>query len=136
MFRARITDGRPTFPARFPQFCNDHEGRWLRIELEEPVRSLSQLRMYRAWLKHVAEHSGNNESDLHEFLLDRCAPVTIVRIMGPKGSIEREQHKRTGSDHNCMNKAEMVEYMDKCAALTGYPLPTPEELIAMGYLPH
>lgn len=37
---------------------------------------------------------------------------------------------------SAMNRAEMVEFMDKCAALTGYPLPTPEELLAMGYLPH
>ncbi|MDO9413817.1 MAG: hypothetical protein Q7T81_14715 [Pseudolabrys sp.] len=132
MFRARIRIGRPQFPARLPQFCEEHEGRWLRIELEEPVRSISQNRMYRAWLDNVAESTGNNAEELHEFLLHKLAPRLIVTIKGDKGVVEVEQIKRTSA----MSKADMVEYMDKCAALTGYPLPTPEELMAMGYLPH
>jgi hypothetical protein len=34
-----------------------------------------------------------------------------------------------------MTKDEMSEFLDKCAAFTGYPLPTPEELEVLGYLP-
>jgi hypothetical protein len=45
--------------------------------------------------------------------------------------------KRTSGGHKLsMNKAEMSEYMVRCAQLTGYPLPTEEELSAMGYVPH
>lgn len=33
-----------------------------------------------------------------------------------------------------MNKTEMEFFMDRCAALTGVPLPTEEELQEMGYL--
>jgi hypothetical protein len=33
-----------------------------------------------------------------------------------------------------MDKQQMGEYMEKCAALTGCPLPTKEELEAMGYI--
>jgi len=33
-----------------------------------------------------------------------------------------------------MTKDEMGDYMDKCAALTGVPLPTIEELEELGYL--
>ncbi len=43
--------------------------------------------------------------------------------------------KRThGGDKNTMTKDEMSEYMDRAAELTGYPLPTEEELQAMGYV--
>lgn len=131
MFRARITDGTPQFPARFSDFCKDHEGRWLRIELEEPVRSLSQNSMFHAWLDHVADQTGNNAQELKEFLIHRLAPRVIATIKG-KRVVEVEQIKRTSD----MTKAEMTDFMDKCAALTGYPLPTEEQLIEMGYLPH
>ena len=51
--------------------------------------------------------------------------------------MEVVRHKRThGGDTNTMTKDEFSEFMDKCAALTGYPLPTPEQLQEMGYLPH
>lgn len=66
----------------------------------------------------------------HEFLPEKCAPRRLVTIKGPKGSTEVEQIVRSSD----MSKQEMSEFMDKCAALTGYPLPTPEELEAMGYI--
>jgi hypothetical protein len=132
IFRARIVDGKPTFgnPARFNEFCKEREGSWLRIELEEPLRSISQVKMYRAWLDNVADHTGNNAEELHEYLLHTLAPRIVVTIRG-KQPFEVEQIKRTSA----MSKAEMGEYMEKCCAHTGYPLPTAEELLAMGYLP-
>jgi tRNA A37 threonylcarbamoyltransferase TsaD len=43
--------------------------------------------------------------------------------------------KRTSGIHSLsMTKDEMGDYMDKCAALTGVPLPTIEELEELGYL--
>lgn len=135
MFRAHIVNGKPQFPARFAQFCADNEGAWLTIEKDEPERSLSQLRMYRAWLHQVAEQTGNDEEALHQFLLDRCAPRAVVKIKGGKGEVEVEQIKRTSGGHSLsMDKNEMGEFMQKCAALTGHPLPTEEELRAMGYI--
>ena len=98
---------------------------------------ISELRMYRAWLANVAAHTGNDENELHEFLLEKCAPRIVSTIAGPKGTVEVEQVKRTsGGTKLTMDKVEMSEYMAKCAQLTGYSLPTEEELLAMGYLPH
>lgn len=141
MFRATIKDGKlsigPVIAQRLEEWAHGHEGANLIITEDKPERSLSELRMYRAWLANVAAHTGNDEEELHSFLLDRCAPRVVVTIKGAKGEVEIEQVKRTSGGHKLsMNKAEMSEYMARCAQLTGYPLPTEEELSAMGYLPH
>lgn len=139
-FRAYIEKGNLTFPSvrasiRWQVWKEAHDGARVIIHEDKDDRSLSTLRMYRAWLSNVAANSGNNEEELHEFLLDRCALRTVVKIKGPKGEIEVEQKKRTSGGHSLsMNQEEMSEYMNRCAELTGYPLPTKEELEAMGYV--
>lgn len=141
VFRAQIVGrgldfGSPFNQARLEQFCLSNPGKWVRIEAETSERTLSELRMYRAWLRDVAAHTGNDESELHEFLLEKCAPSVVVTIKGRKGAVEIERKKRTSGGHKLtMSKVEMSEYMAKCAEITGYPLPTEEELRAMGYLP-
>jgi hypothetical protein len=140
-FRAQAKAGKfyfaPLTLARFADCLEANEGKWFTIELDKEDRSSSQLRMYRAWLRDVAAHTGNNEEELHEFLLDKCAPRVVLTIQGKKNKFEIEKPKRTSGGTNLsMNKEEMSEYMDKCAALTGYSLLTEEELAAMGYLPH
>jgi hypothetical protein len=138
--RAQLIGGKLIFnPIRFSQFAAKYEGKWVTIEAEIPERSMSQLRMYRAWLNNVADHSGNDPEELHEFLLDRCAPRVVVTIRGNEGkkSVEIERTKRTsGGTSLSMTKEEMGTFMERCVVLTGYPLPTQEELIAMGYLPN
>ena len=142
MFRARIKDSSidfnsPAAAIRFQEWKAMHEGRRITIELEKEDRSTSQLRFYWAWLSNVAAHTGNDENELHEFLLDKCAPRIVSKIAGPKGTAEVEQTKRTSGGHRLsMSKDEMAAYMERCAQLTGYPLPTEEDLMKLGYMPH
>ena len=133
---AKIVNGKIEYsPISFSRFAAANEGKDLDIVVRKKPRSLSQLGMYRAWLRETASHTGNDEEELHEFLLDRCAPTKVVKINGTKGTYEMEKKKRTSGGHALsMNKLEMGEFMDKCAAMTGYPLPTREELEAMGYI--
>jgi hypothetical protein len=101
-----------------------------------PTQGLSQLGMDRAWLSNVAQHTGKDEEELHEFLLDKCAPRVVVKINGKRSAVEIERAKRTSGGYSrSMSKTEMSEYMEKAAVLTGYSMPTPAELLAMGYLP-
>ena len=119
----------------FGRFAGENEGKRGNIVITEPVRSLSQLRMYRAWLTNTSEHTGNDTEELHEYLIEKCAPKKVVSIHGKKGIHETTKSKRTSQGHSLsMNKLEMGEFMDKCVALTGYPLPTKAELEAMGYI--
>lgn len=117
------------------RFVQDNEGKSGDIAIKQRDRSLSQLRMYRVWLKQAADQTGNNEEELHEFLLDKCAPKVVVTIKGKANTHEITKSKRTSGGHSLsMTKLEMGEYLDKCAALTECPLPTKQELEAMGYV--
>lgn len=135
MLRPTVRNGKLTFNGplltrRFEEWLQRMEGKVVELSEVEPGRSISQNRMYRAWLNSTATHTGNNAEELHEFLLQKCAPRHFVTIKGARGSLEVEHLKRSSD----MSKQEMSEFMDKCSALTGYPLPTPEELEAMGYV--
>lgn len=138
---ATIREGKvelaPLTRQRLNEWCKTHEGARLVIQHLPPERTLSELRMYRAWLQGVASQTGNDTDELHEFLIEKCAPTVVVKIMGRKGIVEVERKKRTSGGHSLtMTKGEMSDYMAKCAVLTGYPLPTEEELAGLGYLPH
>lgn len=140
-FTASVRNGKvdiaPLTRQRLDEWCKQNEGAPLAIEHVKPERTLSELRMYRAWLHGVAAQTGNDENELHEFLIEKCAPVVVIKIKGRKGTVEVERRKRTSGGHSLtMTKGEMSEFMAKCAMLTGCPLPTEEELAAMGYLPH
>src|SRR3954452_17042555 len=127
-FRAHIENGRVVLPARLIEWAKVHTGARLSLEHVKAERSISQLRCYRAWLHKVCDETGNLESELHEFLLDRCAPRVVVTIKGPKGKLDIERVKRTSGNHSLsMTKDEMGDYMHKCAALTGVPLPSEAE---------
>lgn len=139
-FRAKIDKGELCFPSirasiAWRGWMEGHEGAFVEITEVKAERSSSTLRMYRAWLSNVAAQSGNDPEELHEFLLKKCASRVVVKIKGPKGEFEIEQKKRTSGGHSLsMNQEEMSDFMARCAALTGYPLPTKEELEAMGYI--
>ena len=125
-----MTMNGPLLQRRLEEWLVKMDGRVIEVKAVEPGRSISQNKMYRAWLDSTATHTGNNAEELHEFLLQKCAPRHFVTIKGARGQMEVEQLKRSRD----MSKEEMSDFMDKCAALTGYPLPTPEELEAMEYI--
>lgn len=132
----KITDKKLAYNyVSFVRFAGENEGKDCDIIVREKARTLSQLGMYRVWLTDVANHTGNDTEELHEFLLDKLAPRKVISIHGKKGIVEIEKYKRTSGGHALsMNKSEMGEYMDSAARITEYPLPTREELEAMGYI--
>lgn len=133
--RAEITFPSMLAASRWKAWKEGHRGTRILITEDIEERSSGQLRMYRAWLNRVCEQTGNDPDELHEFLIEKCAPTIISTIKGPKGAVEIEQEKRTSGGHKLsMDKLEMSEFMDRAAALTNFPLPTPEELEAMGYI--
>ncbi len=132
----KVVSGKVEYnPISLYRFCSENEGKECDLVLRTKPRSLSQLGMYRVWLTNVAGHSGNDTEELHEFLLEKLAPRKVMKIQGKSSVHEVVKYKRTSAGHALsMNKTEMAEYMDKAASLTEYPLPTREELEAMGYI--
>jgi len=95
--------------------------------------TVSSVKLYREKLRaiqdKVAEVAAPSRKRLFKF------SRVVVKIKGAKGEVEVEQKKRTSGGHSLsMDKDEMSDYINRCAELTGYPLPTKEELEAMGYI--
>ena len=135
-FLAKIIEGKLNFQsdyneARFRQFCADNEGKIVRIEQDRPIRSLSQNALYWVWLAKVELETGSSSEDLHEYLKSVFLPRRLIRIKGKAISHDVETLGSTTK----LNKVEFGEYLEKCAAHCGIPLPTVEEIEEMGYLP-
>ena len=64
--RARIIGSKLIYNIpRFYEMCAVNDGRWATITVDEPERSVSQLRMCRAWPDTKASHTGNDPEELH-----------------------------------------------------------------------
>jgi hypothetical protein len=78
-----VTNGAMTLSPAFTKCAARQEGARLEIAQTKPERSISPLRMHRAWLHKVAADIGNDDEELHEFLLGRCAARIVVTIKRP-----------------------------------------------------
>jgi len=106
-------------------WAQDHDGARLIIEEEKPVRSLSQNSYYWVYLGVIADETGDNAEDLHEFFKRKLLPPVFKTIQG-----EEIKLPRSTTD---LSKGEFTEYLDKICALTNIPLPDPK---AAGYIPN
>lgn len=112
--------------ARLKEHLKEHAGKWYRLTYLEPKRSLSQNNYLHLYLDLVARETGSDRVSLKEHFIARHAPLTTSTI--GKKTISRP--KRTHE----MTKLEVGEWLDKCAAECGVPLPDPNDL--EGYIPN
>ncbi len=115
---------------RWVMWCRDNVGKQVRIERSKPIRTLTQNAFMWAWLSKLELETGNASEDMHEYLKHKFLPKRLIHIKGKKGEYDVEVLKSTTK----LDKLEFGEYLDKCAAHTGVPLPTKEEISAMGYI--
>lgn len=113
--------GSPTNIARWHDFCKKNEGKTLRVELPEKVRTLPQNRYYWMYLGVIAKETGNEPEDLHTFFRQAFLPRRFIKIKGKRNTHEVQDYKSTTK----LNKLEFGEYLDKICAMTGVPLPDP-----------
>jgi hypothetical protein len=129
MFRATISDGKlsfgPIILSKFEDWLHANNGKHVSIDIEKPERSTSQNRYYWLYLGVIAQETGDNADDLHEFFKRKLLPPVFKKICG-------EEIKLPASTTD-LGKGEFTEYLDKICALTNVPLPDP---IAAGYLPN
>lgn len=115
--------------ARLRDWLTLNEGKQLRLERVEPLRSLLQNALYWAWLAKLEQESGNSSEDMHDYLKSRLLPKRIIKV---KGKVEHELEVEGSTTK--LTKAEFGEYLAKCAEHTEVPLPTPDEIREMGYI--
>lgn len=122
--------GSPFNEARWKDFCQKNEGKYVRIEKPIPTRTLTQNAFYWAWLTKVEIETGTEKDELHEFLKQMFLPKRVIKIRGKKNIHELEVCGSTTK----LNKHEFGEYLDRSSAYVGIPLPTEEEILELGYL--
>jgi hypothetical protein len=116
--------------SRFRDFAQKNEGKYVKIEKPIPIRTLTQNSFYWAWLTKCEMETGNEKDQLHLYLKSKFLPKKIVKIKGKQTFHELQVDGSTKD----LTKPEFGEYLDKCSAHTGIPLPTEEEIAEMGYL--
>lgn len=104
----------------------NHERPWLvTIEPFKKRRTLSQNALYWKWINEtvelVADHTGMDNDEIHEFFKKKFLPAKVVEIDGE--TIDFRSTRK-------LNTAEMSEYMEKIYAFVsdrlGMRLPLPE----------
>ncbi len=112
--------------ALYVQDLKENVGKKYKIERIVPVRSLSQNAFYWAYLGTIEKETGNNSNDLHEYFKRTLLAPKFINVMGKEIKIPASTTDLT--------KVQFGEYLDKISAESGVPLPTREELEAMGYI--
>ena len=88
----------------------------------ESKRTLSQNNFYWMYLGVIAEETGNNINDLHEYFKRALLPPIFqtVEIKGKKIEIKIPASTKK------LSKLEFGEYIEKICAMTGVPIPNTE----------
>jgi hypothetical protein len=122
-FPAIIREGNLTFAPhvllKFREWAGEHEGTRLTVRPLKKGRSLSQNAYYFMYLTIIADETGDNADDLHEFFKRKLLPPRFVTVRG-------EEIKLPASTTE-LSSGEFGEYLDKICALTNVPLPNPAD---------
>jgi hypothetical protein len=125
VFRAQVKDdGKFDFGSdfnltRFKEWCASNPGKWVRIEEQASVRSLSQHNFYWVYLGIVGHETGHTPEELHEWAKKKFLPRRFATVFGEE--VEVVPTTKT------LKKHEFGEYLDRICAETGVPLPNPED---------
>lgn len=111
--------------ARFKAFCKENVGKVVRIERQEPVRSMSQHRFLWVYYEAISQQTGFTAEEIHSWAKAKFLPKTFAKVMGEDVELSASTTKLT--------KAQFSEYLDRIVAETGVPLPDPQ---AVGYIPN
>lgn len=125
MYLAHVKDHKLHFPSAIQEqkFFEQCEGKRVKIEKIRQVRSLPQNALYWVYLHKIAEETGNEEEDLHEFFKHELLPHKLVCI---KGKAREYRVWKVESTRN-LSKADFSAYMAKIERLTGILIPNMEE---------
>lgn len=126
-FPASIKDGSISFAPHvlrhFQAWAGEHEGARVTVKVDKLTRSLSQNAYYWVYLGVIADETGDNADDLHEFFKRKLLPPRFITVLGTEVKIP--------ASTTDLDKMAFGEYLDQICALTNVPLPDPQ---AAGYI--
>lgn len=132
-FNLKVHDGKLSFStdfhkALFNDFLKDNEGKVIQVTRYIPIRTSTQNRFYWAYLSLIETETGNNANDLHEYFKRTLLPPKWIKVLGKEIKIPNTTTELT--------KIEFGEYLDKIAAECNVPIPSEEDIVALGYTPY
>jgi len=92
----------------------------LTIEPYRRKRTTSQNSLYWSWMTLIADETGNDKDDIHEFLLNKFCPTKVVMVGGEEQEITSTKY---------LDTKQMSAYMDRIPPWAGefnISLPLPE----------
>ncbi len=93
----------------------------------ESKRTISQNNFYWMYLGVIAEDTGNNANDLHEYF-KRVLLLPIFQTVEIKG---KKIEIKIPASTKKLSKLEFGEYIEKICALTGIPIPETELFLSL-----
>jgi hypothetical protein len=112
--------GGDTNKALFKQDLKENVGKVYRIERVIPKRSLSQNKLYFAYLNIIEIETGNTADDLHQYFKRTLLPPKFIQVLGKEIKVPKSTTE--------LSKIEFSDYMDKISAEVNIPVPDPREL--------
>jgi len=114
-----ILDGK--IPDVVLSFIKNQKGKRLLIMKEfKEQRTLKQNAYYRAYLKIIAQDTGDDEDSLHEYFKRSCLPGKKIKALGKEFLIPATTTK--------LDKLGFNDYITKIEVLTGILAPDPNDL--------
>ena len=125
MFNAIIKGGELDFGSdfnlsRFKAWCEEREGKKVKISEQISTRTILQNRFYWCYLSIIERETGQDAQDIHEIAKRKFLPPRFVNVMGKEFKLPATTTK--------LSKLEMSDFMDKICYWTNRPIPDPNEL--------
>jgi len=118
----KILDGVIVHNEALKMFLDQNEDVPCELRTLKGARTLTQNGFYWLFLEVIADETGNNVTDLHEYFKVKLLPPRLVKIKGKAQEHEIEVPQSTTG----LDKASFADYLDRICALTGVPLPDKE----------
>lgn len=112
--------------AQFLYYLSEHEGKSVKLVIEDKKRTLPQNSLYWAYLHIISRETGNDIEDLHySFRFSFLEPQLIEVSDFKNGGRTMVAELRSTTS---LSKQEFTDYLERICAETGIPIPNAEEI--------
>ncbi len=127
IFLGRIENGEFEWnDAQFLYYLSEHEGKSVKLVIEDKKRTLPQNSLYWAYLHIISRETGNDIQDLHySFRFSFLEPQLVEVSDFNKGGRTMVAELRSTTS---LSKQEFTDYLERICAETGIPIPNAEEI--------
>jgi hypothetical protein len=91
------------------------------VKRKTTKRSLSQNSLYWLWLTYIADETGNDKDDVHEYFASRYLPKRTIIVFG-----KEQERRESTAELDVAGFNEYLKHVERDAGELGYPVVGPE----------